>query len=387
MNAKLWASVVIVMVVLTGTGFLLESSATNQDDKAVLTARVNTIGSGIFVSNDIDPNNLIEKDMNGKVIDFKPNGWKGLIIMTPGLSTIQHMMLLELVTDELGFELRANTDNNPSGDYVFYQITVPGNMKSTFNGNVTGIMVDGGIIWESYYSDILMNNPGGNRAKELFLTGDWKEDHTCCVVAANRTFAENSPGAVSRFLAAYAEAVDWINMAKDPINYPNEYEELVKIVMNYTKISDEAVIKQALINVNYLFELGNLANDISSLVTRFGSQQNILQYTPEELGFANADAFGDWFVDDRYLDDSKIIRADEINDWVSVKLVILTGDIHQIASQVGMVKGFFSKYKVSVTKLEVNNGSDGMKLVLSGNADLGFLGAPPAVINTINMYK
>ena len=385
MNVKLWAGVAAMIVVLSASGMLLEGNAENRDDKVVITARVNAEGSGIFFAG--DPTTLVERDINGNFIDFKSEGWMNKIFMTPGPSTIQHTMLAEIVhgfgTD---WEFRENKGgDNPSGNYVFYQVTAPNNMKTTFEDKVDGIRVDGGIIWESYFTDILITS--SKTVHEVVQTGELSPEHACCIVAVNRTFAENSPEAVSRFLAAYSAAVDWV---KEALSKPSsdEYDELVTIAMSYTKNTNRAVVEEAFKNVEYLFELGTLENDIANLLTQFQQIPNTLRHTPEELGFADAADFADWFVDDKYLEGSRYIRLhpEELTDWKSVNLAILTGDIHQIASQVAKVKGFFTQYKVSVNMYEQTAGGDVMKQLMSGNVDIGFCGAPPAIINTINMY-
>jgi len=387
MNAKLWAVVAVMIVTLSASGLLLEGNSANRDDKIVITARVNAEGSGIFYAG--DPTELVERDVSGNFVNFKSEGWKGKIFMTPGQSTIQHTMLAEIVH---GFgddwELRENGKGNPTGNFVFYQTTPPKIMQSTYEGG-TGIAVDGGIIWESYFTQIMITST--RPVNEVVQTGELSPNHACCVVAVNRTFAENSPEAVARFLAAYTVAVDWVidALANPSTDENSAYYELVTIAMGYTNTSNRDVVEQAFSNVEYLYEIGALRDDIANLVTEFQEIPNTLRNTPEGLGFEDADDFANWLVDDKYLESSRYIRLhpEELSDWKSINLAVLTGDIHQVAAQVAKVKGFFRDYKVSVNLFEQGAGMDVMIQLMSGNVDIGFCGAPPAIINTINMFR
>jgi hypothetical protein len=389
MNAKLWAVVAVMIVTLSASGLLLEGNSANRDDKIVITARVNVEGSGIFYGG--DPTELVNRD-GVNFAGFNKEGWKGKIFMTPGETTIQHTMLAEIVNDfgEGWRFLENDPGNNPSGNCVFYQIVTPNNMKKTFNNGIPGLYADGGIIWESYYTDILVNS--SRSVSEVVQTGEIAPDHACCVVAVNRTFAENSPEAVSRFLAAYTVAVDWVinALAHPSTSVESDYYELVTIAMEYTNASNRAAVEDAFSNVKYLYEIGELRNDIANLVTQYqGLAKNPLRFTPEELGFEDTADFANWLVDDKYLESSRYIRLhpEELSDWKSIDLAVLTGDIHQVAAQVAKVKGIFRDYKVSVNLFEQTAGGDVMKQLIAGNVDIGFCGAPPAVINTINMFR
>ena len=68
----------------------------------------------------------------------------------------------------------------------------------------------------------------------------------------------------------------------------------------------------------------------------------------------------------------------------TVKVAVISGDIHQIAVHVGIDKGMFSNYGVTVQISNATNGGGIATSLINGDAQLGFLGAPPATINMIN---
>ena len=380
MNTKLWAAVVTMIMIFTGTGLVLSSNV-HTDDKVVVVARVNEEGSGLFVR-DIVPD-LVTRDSDNKFTGYNPDNWKGLILMTPGNQTIQHMMLMDIVKNDLGLDFVEYNPANYKNNAVNYIFIGPANMANAFNGGIPGLTVHGGIVWESFLSSIAKSTSG---TKIAFTTGECDPEHTCCIVAVNRTFAESNSYTVARFLAAYAETVDWMLEAiENPTG--RDYQRLVEVCKNYTKITVDDIVRAALSNVKYLYELGTLRTDIAKLVDDFGKLPGVLKYTPQNLGFANSTAFADWLVDEWYLQQSKYVDPDTIQNEVRLRLTVLTGDIHGIAAMVGKDLGIFEKYKINLIVGDVANGPAAMNLLLSGNTEIGFLGAPPTVINSINMYR
>jgi len=391
MNVKLWAIVLALIVVLSGTGMYLSSNAPN-DDKVVITARVNEEGSGIFANK----SNLVERDVNGDLvwidgkISYDVNEWKGLVFMTPGLQTIQHVMMKEIVEVDMGLKFVDYNPDRPDTENVNFINVGPGDMLATFLGEVAGKRADGGIIWESFFSNIMDST---NTAKLVFETGERSPEHTCCVVVANRPFAESSTNSMARFLAAYIETVDWINNAMDVGG--EDYAKLLSIAHNYLPAVSERVLDDAFHNVRYLYQdspeagqrLSAVITDVADLVEGFKSLGGILKDgRPESLGFADSTAFAQWLVDERYLELSDLIIPGNIIDWISLKVIVLNGDLHGIAAEVGKQLGIFEKYKINIELVTALNGADAMNLLVSGNAHIGLLGAPPTTIVSINMY-
>ena len=88
-------------------------------------------------------------------------------------------------------------------------------------------------------------------------------------------------------------------------------------------------------------------------------------------------------VDDSYLKDAMAGKASKEGS-VSVKVAVISGDIHQLAIHVAKEKGYFTEYGVSINISTGSNGNEVADLLLSKDVNIGFLGAPPATLKTIN---
>ena len=138
-------------------------------------------------------------------------------------------------------------------------------------------------------------------------------------------------------------------------------------------------------NITYLYaddsdgSLGDLTDGIGTLADDM-----------KDLGIVTSDKFKDGnkfakaFVDDKYLKDAIAGKASkEGKDTITVAAI--NGDIHQIAIQVAVAKGFFDEYGLKVNlNTGSSSGGDIAQLLLSGDVRIGFLGAPPATLKTIN---
>ncbi|MBO4569579.1 MAG: ABC transporter substrate-binding protein [Candidatus Methanomethylophilaceae archaeon] len=72
------------------------------------------------------------------------------------------------------------------------------------------------------------------------------------------------------------------------------------------------------------------------------------------------------------------------DDSDEVRVSVISGDIHQIAVHVGIEKKYFEDRGIKVTISNSTNGAGVATSLMNGDANLGFLGAPPATINMIN---
>ena len=384
MNVKLWAIVLALIVVLTSTGVYMSSNAA-EDDKVVIASRTNEEGSGLFAKQD----DLVQRDSTGKLLWdydadtplYNKDKWIGLIFMHPGTSTIQYMMLKDIVENDLGFEFVE--PGAAHGEKYVYQVAIaPAQMKTVFRDS-NPFAVDGGIVWESYYSDIFEDH--ALNAKCVFLTGERSPDHTCCVVVANRTFTNNNSEYLIRFLAAYAETVRLMNAAiTDPTS--DGYATLLQAAHEYTGVSED-VLRAAFTRVEYTYNMDGLVKDVAELVDGFSAMDGVLQYTVQELGFRDSADFGDWLVDDYYLGRSEHFKPEDATTDITLKVTVLTGDLHGISLQFGLKLGIFEKYRINIEQSSVTNGPAAMDLLLSGTVNIGILGAPPTVIKSINMFK
>ena len=98
---------------------------------------------------------------------------------------------------------------------------------------------------------------------------------------------------------------------------------------------------------------------------------------------SNPELFAEEFVKQTYL--KKAISEDlGTSSTGRVKVAVITGDIHQIAIHWADEKGYFSSLGLGVDIVGSNNGAGVATALINGEATLGFLGAPPATITTVN---
>lgn len=383
MNVKLWAGVAAVMIVLTGTGWYM-SSNTPDDDSIVIISRVNTDGSGIFA----DPSVSIDTTKDPWV----QSGWGGKIIATPGPTSIQHMMLQDLVenTFKMNFRIVPTSMNLDDNTVYWVQLGV-GAMKAAFNKDPSTSTnldprIDGGIVWEPVFSDILQTST--REATTVVKTEEIDPGHACCVLGANRTYLESHSNDVIRFLVAYIEVVDWMNAALQNKG-SQEYSDLVDYAIAFTD-KPRTVVLDSFDNVSYGYELTTLKEEIIDMV-RIYSSTGLVNNTVKDLGFSTEEAFANWLVNDRYLEEAMISTIDYSNaDPITIKLAHLQEDIHQLALYIGSSSalGTFAEYKITIDALTpFQAGGYVAQALVRGDADIGFLGAPPVVQTTINMGR
>jgi len=377
MNVKLWAGVAAIMVILTGTGMYMSSNTPN-DGTMVVTAAVNTDGSGIFGAPDIK-------------IEMEDGSWTqtnlgGRTLATPGPTSIQHMMLQDLVENELGLKFAiATTGGTKNPDTVYWvQLGVGAMSESYEKGDI-----DGGILWEPNFSATIGTSGPGGAAVSVVTSHQLSPGHTCCVIAFNRDYAQAHGDDVIRFLTAYVEVVTWMQEAMKDKSSP-EYAELVGYAMTFTKKS-KAVVDAAFEEVVYKYELETTKADIIDMTKTYAST-GLVNNTVQDLGFVNESAFADWLVNGTYLNTAKERDATYYTNapQITITMAHLVEDIHQLALFVGSddALGTFSKYHITINKLTpFSAGGPVADALIRGDANVGFLGAPPVVQKTINMGR
>jgi NitT/TauT family transport system substrate-binding protein len=371
MNIKIWTVVIVIVLLLAGTGMYLANHL-GEKDRPVVVAMVNEEGSGIFASNSV-PGLTLEEESKEK--------WGGLVFATPGPSSIQHMILMDFVMNTLNlkFELFRSDRNK---DAVYWTQVGPGVMGDAL---IAG-QIDGGIAWEAHYSNIC-ENKGKYNAYSVGKTNDLWEEHPCCVVAVSREFIANDPNAILRFLSAYSASVVWLNEAID-INSPN-HSKLIEYVKKNAGVENEQVIQKALDNVYYTYSLDNLKAGIETMVDTY-TRLGLLNNTLESMGFESSAEFADWLVDDSYI---KLAAGrppssySDVSSNITINVGVLAFDIHQIALHIGIGEGIFDAYGITLnTGTPFPAGGDVMNALASGVIQIGFVGSPPVVLTTINMW-
>ena len=236
---------------------------------------------------------------------------------------------------------------------------------------------------------VMLNNDNGHKDEgksdyiSLGLTNNFFPDHTCCVIAANYNYLQNNTTNAEKFLAGYHDAVQFVqNALKDTSS--EDYKWLINFSKTKVPGLTEQEVKDALSNIAYLYADGNDGNlsglnkDIQSLVGGLSDVKALQKDVPDTEAFANN------FVDATYMKNA-IANKDSLKDGTAtVKVAVISGDIHQIAVHVGIEKGTFNTYGVTVQISNATNGGGIATSLINGDSQLGFLGAPPATINMIN---
>ncbi len=370
-NVKLWAAVAAIIIVLAGAGVLLSNHNESQDDTAIVLARANTEGSGIFGD---DPNMVTIE--NGKAV-FHAEYWEGKTIATPGATSIQHLYITQIVNN-MGLQTRPYDAATPCPDGTVYlkESTIT-NMPAEFSAGT----IDGGIAWEAVYTQTVSTTSAVGLCTTQQISG--YEGHACCMVAANSSYLEDNQEIVIRFLAGYMEAVDYINSAKTAGTGSESYEEIIRMAVSFTGYND-AVVRQAMSNVTYTYDLTNFADEFAGLIDSYIAAGNITQDAMDRIG-QTPEQFAQNHIDFNVLNTAKQIHAGSY-DTATVKVAYLAADIHQFALIVGIEKGFFADYGINIERVgPYSAGGQIMTAVLTGEADIGFAGAPPIVLNTVNM--
>lgn len=390
MDNKMIAIIAVVVLAVAGGATALVLNLDHGDEvegSYNIIARVNAEGSGIYINeglldNPADPiptrNGTPFYNKVGDVYsvdESNKNAWKGLIIGTPGATSIQHIQILTLA-DQMGLEVN-NIANGESSEKLNYNATI-----TSFSTAIDiKFDIDGGILWEPQYSKIVES--GERDFTGLLLTNDIFPDHTCCTVIGKQSFTKDHYDVTVRFLASYIKSVEYLNEALAQGEGGDKYNNLVRICKENTAGLEEAEIKAALSNITYLYaddedgSLSKLTKDIEKLA---GDLADIKATTKSTDPAKLADAL----VDDTFLMDA-VDYEYKGTSARTIRVAVIDGDIHQIGIRVGIELGYFEDYGI---RIDVSNGlANGGAVadnVIGNQADFGFIGAPPATLKTIN---
>lgn len=399
MDKKVAVTAAIVVAFLLSSSVLILFYNQGDSDKEIdLIARVNTEGSGIYIDAKYDAGSFIEVDSAGKPVKdssgnvvMKTDGWRGKVFGTPGTTSIQHIQLQTLVQG-MGLKFTPYTkgsDTSSTSNNVYYVATITN--AAAYEAESTKY-IDGGIIWEPQYHALLQNTI--RKCNPMMTTGDFDPGHACCVIGGSHKYMSSHSDETVRFLAAYIKSVKWMNAALADRSSA-DYESLMDIAERKTGM-DKTVLAEAMANVVYTYggngtgdtdaaPLTSLKSDVAKLVDNLYSIPGTLRVPLKDLGFNSSQDLAKKFVDDTYL--SKAMAYEKSASGYSnatVTVAIITGDVHQIAIHVGIEKGFFSEYGITVKTTTAANGVGVATSLQNGEADFGFMGAPPISIIAIN---
>ena len=274
------------------------------------------------------------------------------------------------------------------GGTVKYITLAPKDMRAALS---TG-QVDAYIAWEPYVSDSVAGEVG----EVMIWSSSIMPNHPCCVVVVRNAFLEGPNGAdlTKRFLKAHVDATEWMLNAlahKDSANYTL----LVNMAVQFTS-RNSTVVEAAFEHIKYGYQMGSSFRSALEEFTNMYIETNMT--TNEKLtsrGYTSVNDFVGKYANGSMLDAvSSIAPSDTIlNPSSPIKLGYLLGDLHQMAQvvaqnlTVGGTKSLFQKYGLNVadaTGAPFANGGDEMNGFAARNVDIGYLGAPPAMLQHLN---
>ncbi len=390
---------VVVGFILASSMLILFYNNTEEDNQLRLIGRVNTEGSGIYLKSTESASTYIEFDTVNNVpildsegnIQYHASAWGGKIFGTPGTTSIQHMQLQTIVQNSLSLKFKPySAEGTLDSDTVYYLPSITN--KAAFEssvGSISGLV--GGIIWEPQYSSLIESG-----CNKMMLTADFEPGHTCCVIGASHKYISNHSDQTVRFLAAYIKTVEDINAALAD-HTSDDYATLVNVAKNQTGITDTDVIEAALDIVTYTYAddsytsgsapLTDLQTTIENLADTYYSLGGVLKVSMENLGFSSTHKFAQTFVDDGYL--YQAINFGEPSSAgyskTAISIAYISGDIHtSLALGYGTEKGYFEDYGIVIEMSPAANGAGVATSLQNGEANFGFMGAPPITITSIN---
>ena len=371
-NVKIVALLIVAIVVIAGASLLLVQPYEKQE--VTIIAQVNSEGSAIFVEDGIT--------------DVSQFG--GNVFATPGPASIQHMMLMNYVLDNgLKWASAPSEGVAKQSDTVYWVRVAPTNMNKTMADGT----INGGIAWEPYNSEIVA---AGN-ANIYKWSDELVAAHPCCVLAVNSKFLKENPRTVERYLAAHILATQWIVDTFEGGPSAN-YTLLLEMGADFAGIP-ESVVEDSLGHVTFNYTMDAVWKQALEEVVQTYSDLGQFDRTLTSMGYNNSAEFVEEFVDVKPLQNAMslqpLVEGSALED---VRVGWLAGDIHQLARLVGMNEtvgqnfGFgdrtiFEAHGINVIGGDGNpyaNGGFVMDAFFNKAIDIGYLGAPPAVLKTVN---
>jgi ABC-type nitrate/sulfonate/bicarbonate transport system substrate-binding protein len=390
-NFKMWGAVFAVAIILLASGIVLSKDSQDQESVSII-SRVNNEGSGIFVRADTGKT-FVTVDGEGNVT-YHPEDWKGTVFMTPGASSIQHMILMDIVKEKMGLKFVQNrVPLDP--DAVHWAQVAPGDMAGMLESNSR---ITGGIAWEPHFAIAMAS---GN-CKMVMDTSQYLDGHPCCVISGNNTYLDSNRETVVRFMAAYIKSVQYMT---DTFYGPDSEErtELINMVIDvgtpFEPKMTAATASAAFENIQYVYELGNLNEQLADVIETFESLGVVKRDARTEAGYAEPIDFANHLIRNEFIDgafsdaENTVLKTPKElgvvgTGSVRIRVAYLAADIHQMPLHVGIEKGFFKEYGVEAELFgPFTAGGPLITALLSGEANIGFAGSPPVVSTSINNLR
>lgn len=392
---------VVVAIVLLSTSVVVASELVHfENDREIdIISRVNEEGSMLFIRPNLTAEDYCTVSNGTMTISqTQHDNWGGLVIGTPGITTIQHKMLEQFVTfpyqeeyvpNETGLDMnfepyRSGTVLNK--DTVYYDPSLTN--KAQWDSPMTSYM-KAGIIWEPVCSAVVLSGAG----TELIDTSVLSPGHACCVIAGTHQYLSTHENTVIQFLRGYVKSVNEIHkIIENKGTDPESYQKFVKYVAQSTQNTEETVIR-AIEQVKYTygndgdydsndFPLTNLRYEIAQFLRLAGLKDklNAMGYTGDnaELDYANT------IINDKYLMKALDDGYEFVERDAQINVAAIKGDIHQIALQFGIEMGYYSEHKITINIFQAPNGAGVATSLQNGAANIGFMGVPPITLITVN---
>ncbi|MDD1773047.1 MAG: ABC transporter substrate-binding protein [Methanomassiliicoccales archaeon] len=269
---------------------------------------------------------------------------------------------------------------NTAEKTIYWSSVAPVNQKAAIEAGV----VEGGVSWEPYVSDSLVDGT----ANLIKWSGDIWPHHPCCVIAVTKAFA-NQPEVrdndlVARVIRAHIDATNWIIQAVE--EQGANYSAMLAIGAEFSNRTN-AVVESAVGHIEFGYAIGD---DTKAWFANYTSMFADLGQITTLGGYSNVSALVDGLVNTTYLEKALTV---EPSDTIlgTVRLGFLLGDLHQFARVIAMDESLwggetlFEKYGVEITSpAPYGNGAFLMDGFGRNEIDVGYLGAPPAILKRIN---
>ena len=292
-----------------------------------------------------------------------------------------------IVAVAIGLSLYWSPDDDDSVKYVVVSPTQMGDWLQGGDG-------DAYIAWEPFASAAVV----GGYGKVLNWTNEIMPNHPCCVVVLSNEFASTSENVnlTLRFLKAHVETTEWILDAMEDKDSA-EYQLLVNMSVAFT-LRDADVVEEALEHVKFGWEMDSSFRAALEQFTEMYVDSNIIEEgMVEDRGYEDVSDFVASYANGTYLDEINAVTESPtiLNPDDPIRLGYLAGDIHQLAQYVAADRSvfggdvsIFEKYGLNVeaaTGAPYSNGGTEMDAFVAGHVDIGYLGAPPAILKKLNV--
>jgi len=249
---------------------------------------------------------------------------------------------------------------------------------------------DAYIAWEPFVSSAVVNGNG----RVLMWSGEIMPHHPCCVVVVSKAFLSQPNGTemTKRLVKAHIDATAWMLEALSNKSSAN-YTSLVNIAVEFTNRS-AAIVNESLKHLEYGYVMNaSFKTALEQFTNTYINDGWITNDTFHNRGYTNPTDFVDKYVNGSYIEAAGTVTPSATMFPTTIKLGFLTQDIHQLAQAVALNtlyfggQSYFQKYGLNVTKALANGygaGGDVMTAMGLGQVDIGYLGAPPAILKHIN---